>query len=89
MCIDLCPGMWTTRLQEHNNGIRCTNIAPGEVATAILDTRPNPPAAERRQQMLDPADVAAAVVMVAKLPKVAHVTEIIMTGKTTVREAVL
>ena len=59
------------------------------VATAILDDRPVPPPEERRQQMLQPADIAAAVVMVATLPKVCHVTEIIMTGKTTVREAVL
>ena len=76
-------------LEEFENGIRCTNIAPGEVETAILDARPQPPSKEARQQMLQPADVAAAVVMVAKLPKVAHVTEIIMTGKTTVRQAVL
>lgn len=76
-------------LEEYENGIRCTNIAPGEVATAILDARANPPSAERRSQMLNPEDIAAAVVMVAKLPKVAHVTEIIMTGKTTVPEAVL
>jgi NADP-dependent 3-hydroxy acid dehydrogenase YdfG len=76
-------------LEEYGNGIRCTNIAPGEVATPILDARPQPPSAERRAQMLNPEDIAAAVVMVAKLPKVAHVTEIIMTGKTTVPEAVL
>jgi NADP-dependent 3-hydroxy acid dehydrogenase YdfG len=56
-------------LEEYENGIRCTNIAPGEVATAILDARPNPPSQELREQMLNPADIAAAVVMVAKLPK--------------------
>eukprot|EP00329_Picozoa_sp_Boothbay-MS584-11_P004921 47302_3 len=76
-------------LEEYENGIRCTNIAPGEVATAILDKRPVPPSNEKRAQMLAPPDIADAVVMVAKLPKVAHVTEIIMTGKTTVPEAVL
>jgi NADP-dependent 3-hydroxy acid dehydrogenase YdfG len=76
-------------LEEYEHGIRCTNIAPGEVVTDILDHRPVPPSEERRKQMLQPADVAAAVVMVAKLPKVAHVTEITMTGKTTVPQAVL
>ena len=76
-------------VEEHENGIRCTNIAPGEVVTPILDKRPQPPSQERRSLMLTPADVAAAVVMVAKLPKVAHVTEIVMSGKTTVSESVL
>ena len=38
--------------------------------------------------MLQPEDVAAAVLMVARLPPVAHVTEIVMTGKTTVLQAV-
>jgi NADP-dependent 3-hydroxy acid dehydrogenase YdfG len=70
-------------------GIRCTNIAPGEVATDILDQRPVPPSAERRKLMLNPSDVGDMAVAVAKLPAVAHVTEMIMTGKTTVPQAVL
>ena len=70
-------------------GIRCTNIAPGEVATDILDQRPVPPPPERRKLMLSPADVGDMAVAVAKLPAVAHVTEMIMTGKTTVPQAVL
>ena len=70
-------------------GIRCTNIAPGEVATDILDQRPIPPPPERRKLMLSPADVGDMAVAVAKLPAVAHVTEMIMTGKTTVPQAVL
>eukprot|EP01043_Picozoa_sp_COSAG02_P023825 COSAG02_NODE_1283_length_13471_cov_12.121223_4_plen_103_part_00 len=70
-------------------GIRCTNIAPGEVATDILDQRPEPPSAERRKLMLSPSDVGDMAVAVAKLPAVAHVTEMIMTGKTTVPQAVL
>jgi NADP-dependent 3-hydroxy acid dehydrogenase YdfG len=74
-------------LEEYKNGIRCTNICPGEVATEILDQRPNPPPLERRQQMLQPEDIGAAAVMVASLPPRAHVTEIIMTGKTTVPES--
>ena len=76
-------------IEEHENGIRCTNIAPGEVVTPILDKRPHPPTQERRALMLTPEDVAAAVVMVAKLPKVAHVPDIVMSGKTTVSESVL
>ena len=70
------------------SGIRCTNICPGEVATEILDKRPNPPPAERRANMLQPEDIGSAVLMVACLPPRAHVTEIIMTGKTTVEESI-
>ena len=70
------------------SGIRYTNICPGEVATEILDKRPNPPPPERRANMLQPEDIGAAVVMVACLPPRAHVTEITMTGKTTVEESI-
>lgn len=75
-------------LEEHTNGIRATNIMPGEVVSEILDKRPNPPSAEQRAMMLQPADVAAAALMVATLPPRAHVTQIVMTGKTTVEQAV-
>jgi NADP-dependent 3-hydroxy acid dehydrogenase YdfG len=74
-------------LEEYKNGIRCTNICPGEVATEILDQRPSPPSIEQRMQMLQPEDIGAAVVMVAGLPPRAHVTEIVMTGKSTLPEA--
>jgi NADP-dependent 3-hydroxy acid dehydrogenase YdfG len=74
-------------LEEYENGIRCTNICPGEVATEILDKRPVPPSLERRMQMLQPEDIGAAALMVACLPPRAHVTEIVMTGKTTVPES--
>lgn len=75
-------------LEEYENGIRCTNICPGEVATEILDQRPVPPPMEKRMQMLQPEDIGAAALMVACLPPRAHVTEIVMTGKTTVPHTV-
>ena len=49
---------------------------------------PVPPPPERRKLMLQPEDLGAAAVMVACLPPRAHVTEIVMTGKTTVAQAV-
>ena len=58
------------------------------MATEILDKRPEPPPAERRAMMLQPEDIGAAAVMVACLPPRAHVTEIIMTGKTTVPQSI-
>jgi NADP-dependent 3-hydroxy acid dehydrogenase YdfG len=74
-------------LEEYENGIRCTNICPGEVATEILDARPVPPPMEKRMLMLQPEDIGSAAVMVACLPSRAHVTEIVMTGKSTVPES--
>jgi NADP-dependent 3-hydroxy acid dehydrogenase YdfG len=66
-------------LEERENGIHVTNIYPGEVVTPMLDARPNPVAAEKQAQMLQPEDVASAVVMVAKLPPRALVPELVIT----------
>lgn len=54
--------------EERTNNIRACAILPGEVATPILELRPNPPDAYSRSFMLQPEDVAAAVVFVASLP---------------------
>ena len=71
-------------LEEGQRGIRVTSIHPGEVETPILDQRPEPVSAERRAAMLQPEDVAAAVLMVAKLPPRAHVPD--LTIKPTVQK---
>lgn len=63
-------------LEDGKNGIRFTNIYPGEVETPLLDQRPVPVSAERRALMLQPADVAAAAAMVAELPARAHVMDL-------------
>jgi NAD(P)-dependent dehydrogenase (short-subunit alcohol dehydrogenase family) len=65
-------------LEEAKNGIRVTNIFPGEVDTSILDERPTPVTAEHRAKILQPEDVAAAVLMVAELPPRAHVPELVI-----------
>ena len=41
-------------LEERANGIRITNIYPGEVETPLLDQRPVPVPAEKRAQMVHP-----------------------------------
>jgi NADP-dependent 3-hydroxy acid dehydrogenase YdfG len=61
----------------HN--IRSTCICPGEVATPILDLRPQPPSAEDRARMLQPEDVAAAVLFAASMPDHACLNEIVIT----------
>lgn len=69
-------------LEEGKNGIRVTNIYPGEVNTPILDARPVPVSAEHRASILQPEDVAAAVVMLARLPARARIPEIVITPTT-------
>lgn len=61
----------------HN--IRSTCICPGEVATPILDLRPQPPSAAERARMLQPEDVAAAVLFAASMPEHVCLNEIIIT----------
>ncbi|MBX7165422.1 MAG: SDR family oxidoreductase [Pirellulales bacterium] len=59
-------------------GLRVTNVYPGEVDTPILEHRPTPVSAERRSLMLQPEDIAEAVLMVACLPPRAHVAELVI-----------
>lgn len=65
-------------LELGSQGIRVTNIYPGEAETPILENRPAPVSAERRAQMLQPEDIAAAVLMVAQLHPRAHVPELVI-----------
>ncbi len=66
-------------LEERPNGIRITNIYPGEVHTPILDQRPVPVPAERKACMVHPEDIAACVVLLAKLPPHVIVPELVIT----------
>ncbi|MDZ4849625.1 MAG: SDR family oxidoreductase [Pirellulaceae bacterium] len=60
------------------DGVRITNVYPGEVNTPILDQRPTPVSAEHKQRILQPEDVASMIVAVAMLPANAHVPEIVI-----------
>jgi len=66
-------------LEERANGIRITNIYPGEVDTPILQQRPVPVPPERRAQMVHPEDIGACVVAIARLPDNVVVPELIIT----------
>jgi NADP-dependent 3-hydroxy acid dehydrogenase YdfG len=61
-----------------NDGVRATSILPGEADTPILDKRPQPPSAQQRALMLQPEDVAAAVLLAASLPQRAVVEELVI-----------
>lgn len=67
--------------EERGRGIRSTVIYPGEVDTPFLDARAgraDAVSASRREAILQPADVAAAVRFVAELPPRAHVPELVI-----------
>ncbi len=66
-------------LEAARDGVRVTNLYPGETDTPILDRRPTPPPPERRAAMLRPEDVGACVAAIAKLPPRAVVPELIIT----------
>jgi len=69
----------TVGLEERAHGIRVSSIHPGEVDTPILEQRPEPVSAERRATMVHPDDIAACVVMLAKLPRHVVVPELVIT----------
>jgi NADP-dependent 3-hydroxy acid dehydrogenase YdfG len=64
--------------EEKDNGIRVTNIHPGEVDTPILEHRPQPLSAEHRARILRAEDVARAVVFVASQPPHVSIPELII-----------
>ena len=55
-------------MQECINGIRSCVFLPGEVATPILDKRPNPVGPEERARMVQPQDCADLILYIALLP---------------------
>jgi len=72
--LGLCLGR-----EEGVNGIRSTVIYPGEVNTPILENRPVPVGKERREAILQPEDIAAAVRFLVQLNPRARVPELVIT----------
>ncbi len=58
------------------DGVRVTNIYPGEVNTPILENRPAPVSDERKAAMVQPSDFAELVLAIACLHPRAHVSEL-------------
>jgi NAD(P)-dependent dehydrogenase (short-subunit alcohol dehydrogenase family) len=65
-------------MQECKNGIRSCVFLPGEVATAILDKRPNPVSPEERARMVQPQDCAYLILHIALLPKRLVMNEVML-----------
>jgi len=63
---------------EGVNGIRCTALMPGEVATPIMQSRPKPPSAEDLGKMLQADDLGAMVRYIAEAPPHVCVNEVLI-----------
>jgi len=61
-----------------DEGVRVTNVYPGEVNTPILDNRPTPVSQEHKESILQPEDVAAVVATICALPPRANVPEVVI-----------
>ncbi len=68
-------------LETLEEGVSITNIYPGETNTPLVDKRPTPPPPEQRAKMIQPEDVAAMAIAIAKLPSRATVPEVVITPR--------
>jgi len=64
--------------EHRDKGIRATTVLPAEVDTPILDRRPLPPGAGARATMMQPEDVARAIMLCVTLPPRTVIEEIVM-----------
>jgi NAD(P)-dependent dehydrogenase (short-subunit alcohol dehydrogenase family) len=64
--------------EEKDSGVRVSNVYPGEVNTPILEARPQPLTDEQRRKILQPEDIALAVLFVAALPPHVSVPELVI-----------
>lgn len=64
--------------EEKGNGIRVTNIYPGEVNTPILNNRKVPPTQEHKESILQPDDVASVILKICQLPERVHIPELVI-----------
>jgi NADP-dependent 3-hydroxy acid dehydrogenase YdfG len=65
-------------LEEWKHGIRACVVEPGEVDTPIILSRPTVPTDAHRATMLQPEDVAEAIVLVCSLPQRASIEEMLI-----------
>jgi NAD(P)-dependent dehydrogenase (short-subunit alcohol dehydrogenase family) len=65
-------------LEEAKHGIRSCVISPGEINTPILEQRPVKVSDEHKARILQPEDIAAAVLFVATLPSRVVIPEMII-----------
>ncbi|KAA5543690.1 SDR family oxidoreductase [Roseiconus nitratireducens] len=64
--------------EVRDEGVRITNVYPGEVNTPILDNRPAPVSQEHKDSILQPEDIASVVLTICNLPPRANVPEVVI-----------
>ncbi len=64
--------------EVREEGVRITNVYPGEVNTPILENRPTPVSQEHKDAILQPEDIAVVIRTICELPPRAHVPEIVI-----------
>ena len=64
--------------EVRDEGVRITNVYPGEVNTPILDNRPTPVSQEHKDSILQPEDIASIVLSICHLPPRANVPEVVI-----------
>ncbi|GAA4396442.1 SDR family oxidoreductase [Tsukamurella soli] len=62
--------------RHHGDGIRATNLMPGDIATDFLDQRPDVPDTSAQAQMLTAEDVAEAIAFAAAVPRHVRIDEL-------------
>ncbi|MCC9655640.1 SDR family oxidoreductase [Rhodopirellula halodulae] len=67
-----------TANEVRHEGVRITNVYPGEVNTPILENRPVPVTEEHKQSILQPEDIASVILSICQLPPRACVPEIVI-----------
>lgn len=60
------------------DGVRITNVYPGEVNTPLLEQRPAPVSEEHKQRILQPEHVAELIVSLIALPSEVHIPEVVV-----------
>jgi len=70
--------MRNINMELRNRGIRACAIVPSDVDTPTMDRRPLPPGTEARATMMQPEDVAAAILLCITLPQRTLVEEVHM-----------
>jgi NADP-dependent 3-hydroxy acid dehydrogenase YdfG len=65
-------------IEECVNGLRCTSLCPGEVATPILQKRPVVPSKEEMARMLQENDLGRTIRFIAEMPPHVCINELVI-----------